>query len=313
MATVNDMGPPSLTSFWAMPIFNGANGEPFGGNFSATDDRTGVWNLYIYGRNASHSAFSMTWNAANAGQTTVAGGLVVNLWYGSLGHGTYTFDYGYLYDAIGFSKYYSSTDFVAMGFTTSVQSADSGCTAGTRRPAGRTTGCVACPPGTFAKAGSFVCTPCRPGSWTEYWGTVDCELCPPGTQSGGGGTNCAPCPKGTYAYSAGTGICHWCYPGSYANVTGSTNCHSCPGGWSSVTGATTCTKCPVGRSSYGGGSCEKCPAGYFASKAGSSQCQVCPMGSFSYTASTTCNPCADPKATTIPGYGNGPASCIRIA
>jgi hypothetical protein len=99
------------------------------------------------------------------------------------------------------------------------------------------------------------------------------QLCPPGTFAPAGSWRCSPCAAGHYVDKPMAGSCRACAPGQYAPPPAESL------GPSSLTltvglftrGASSCSACPVGYSS--GGSVKKRSGG-----GGASQCTLCAPG-----------------------------------
>ena len=69
-----------------------------------------------------------------------------------------------------------------------------------------------------------------------------CAACASGSYSTQGSYNCTPCPAGTFTNTPGTAVCTSC-PADTFSVTGSALCTQCPQGTFSLTGAEECAAC----------------------------------------------------------------------
>jgi hypothetical protein len=164
--------------------------------------------------------------------------------------------------------------------------------------------CLACEAGTFAPAGSTVCTPCLPGSFTNTTGQADCMLAPPGTFiRGNGSTTLEACGPGFYTDQLGATRCEACVPGTFSRAAHAVACLPCPVGTASNTsgnlactdtavgfyqdtpGAVNGVPCPAG--TFNGltgatkaSACLTCSAGQYQPHKGSALCLVCPVGMY---------------------------------
>jgi hypothetical protein len=171
--------------------------------------------------------------------------------------------------------------------------------------AGRYTGglglsqCVACAPGSFARAGEGACTLCPPGRVQSRSEQGGCDVCPGGSFSdASGGVTCAPCFGGTAA-AAGSGTCAACSPGFFSQDLAA-NCTACGRGtFASGQRSRECVRAPPGtfagdnatvrasncrpgtfQPSEAAEACEACDRGRFSDAFGMQLCEVCAEGRY---------------------------------
>ena len=166
--------------------------------------------------------------------------------------------------------------------------------------------CKQCDPGTYAKSGATICSPCGAGTFTPYAGSTSCERCSAGTYSGVGARSCTQCSAGTYS-NAGASSCTPCASGYYQSNTGKSNCDPCPAGYRCdrtskyICSAGTfsrnyeanCTQCSPGQyqDAAGQSGCKSCNAGQYQPYAGQSSCYTCSANTYSSAGAASCTPC----------------------
>eukprot|EP01043_Picozoa_sp_COSAG02_P068293 COSAG02_NODE_11287_length_1754_cov_1.589728_1_plen_532_part_10 len=184
------------------------------------------------------------------------------------------------------------------------------CPAGTISTVDDARACTTCEAGTFAAAGSSVCTACDFGQVDEdLTPATPCSLCSPGTFAHAEGrVSCESCsaPNGQWRRVQGeqrVSECDYCPPGFFSygaiNTTSgssipSAECQLCPSGSSAVaTDSSVCNFCSAGRFDHDGfpqTACLQCPRDTF-STSGSTACMPCARGKFAPAGSTHADNC----------------------
>lgn len=197
------------------------------------------------------------------------------------------------------------------------------CPEGSYSAGGLVDACKPCPKGKNVAAGKGSCEgdclwlDCEPGSYMDS--STGCTACPEGSFSPGGSvSSCSPCPVGrTVASGEGTceASCVWlaCTPGNYLEAA--SGCTPCPeGSFSAGAEATSCSPCTTGKTvGAGQGKCETdckwmpCEAAFYLDK--TAGCQSCPADSYSPGGLIdSCSPCSKGK-TVAAGQGKCVADC----
>ena len=103
---------------------------------------------------------------------------------------------------------------------------------------------VPCEPGSWAVAGSPLCSRCAAGRFQNFARQGTCMSCPPGTACAGiGSATATPCSPGTFARGDGSTACTGCARGLYQDATAATACHECdPGHWCSTASRVPCSE-----------------------------------------------------------------------
>jgi hypothetical protein len=138
--------------------------------------------------------------------------------------------------------------------------------------------CIDCSPGYFANLPTSTCTPCPPGSISDFGAPLCLKTCPAGMYFDG--SVCTSCLAGSYTESTkAVTSCTLCVVGTYQNQRNQTYCKNCaPGFFETRIASSQCFACPSGQTSKEGQtSCSLCSEGTFANLTGQSSCTKCPQ------------------------------------
>ncbi len=136
-----------------------------------------------------------------------------------------------------------------------------------------------CPVGRFSMTGQDEgdpdhCTPCEPGTFTQFTGSTSCTDCPAGFfQPSTEGMDCTPCNYGTAQSEMGQIACDACPAGTYQDQLGQEECLPCEAGKFNAT--------------EGEAFCDICEADTF-SVSGQTVCEACETGTYAEAGSETC-------------------------
>ena len=177
--------------------------------------------------------------------------------------------------------------------------------------------CQPCLKGKVAKAGSYLCTDCISGTYTEVDLMEECVGCSTGKYGNGSLAannellhcfNCNAGKSSNFEAAPDGTSCSVCSEGTYSK-SGSTQCETCPGGKYSPSESEFCYGCAAGRFTLDGyGECVNCPGGSFNNVTNSTICGSCLAGAYSAIGATVCIDCPAGTSSNADN-GDGLESC----
>jgi hypothetical protein len=200
----------------------------------------------------------------------------------------------------------------------------------------------ACPQGHRCSEGTTVPTPCSPGTYSNFNGSLTCFECALGAHSPEeGATACIACPKGKFSESVGASGCTDCPAGGFCASEGAASARAtfelCPEGtYNPTEGASSnvsCISCPAGKAnpvpgslgvdvckdclpgSYsdvgGAGICLLCDPGKYQDEYGQTDCRECPPGRYCEVGTAKPTPCPAGTASNTTGIAEE-SQCVDV-